>query len=457
MIFFKKRKERQNTLNPSRMLFSIYLVIIFAGSIFLFTPYSSKDISYIDALFTSASAFCVTGLIVKDTATDFSLFGKIIIITLIQIGGLGYMVFSNIFGIMLRRRLTMKDLTITKEEYHIDELGDVKRVIKWIIITTITVEIVGIVILYSSFIEIFPVGLALKHAIFHSVSAFCNAGFSTISSNLNGFYKYPLVPLTIAFLFITGGLGFLTIRDMGLRLIKIKKHTYSQTKMVLLITSILLLSLTFLFLIFEWENTLSGLTIKEKLLTTFFMAATPRTAGFNLINTGSLLPITLFIFLLAMYIGASPGGTGGGIKTTTFGAIMFWVYSNIKGKEDTNFANRRLSQDTINRAFLIVIITLIYTIIMIGILIFSEKKIFYERGLLPILFEVFSAFGTVGLSTGSGKFENLSLSSDFTLTGKIVIISLMIVGRVGALTITSSLIKKKAEKYKLTISKMQVG
>ncbi len=456
MKFFNNR-ERRNTLNPSRVILTVYLIIIFAGSLFLYLPYSSRNITYIDALFTSASAFCVTGLIVRDTAIDFTLLGKIIILILIQVGGLGYMVFSNIIGIMLRRRLTMKDLTITKEEYHIDELGDVKRVVKWIILTTITVEIMGIIILYSSFIEIFPLGIALKHSIFHAVSAFCNAGFSSISSNLHGYYKYPVIPLTIAFLFITGGLGFITIRDIGLRLIKMKKHTYSQTKMVLFMTFILLSSITFFFMIFEWNNTLSGLNIKEKILTSFFMASTPRTAGFNLVNVGKLLPITLYIFLIAMYIGASPGGTGGGIKTTTFGIILFWLYSNIKGKEDTNFINRRLSQETINRAFIILILTLFYIIIMAGILIVTENKIYYEKGFLPILFEVISAFGTVGLSTGSENFENLSLSADFSITGKVVIISLMILGRVGALTITSSIIKKKAERYKLTISKMQVG
>jgi len=187
------------------------------------------------------------------------------------------------------------------------------------------------------------------------------------------------------------------------------------------------------------------------------MASTPRTAGFNLIDVGKLMPITLYLFLFAMYIGASPGGTGGGVKTTTFGSILLWIYSNIKGKEDTNFVNRRISQETINRAFLILLITFSYISITIGILLLTENKIYYERGLLPILFEVFSAFGTVGLSTGSRGFENLSLSADFTLIGKIVIISLMVLGRVGALTITSSIIRKKTERYKLTISKMQVG
>ncbi len=443
--------------NPQRFLFIVYLTIIFTDSILLFMSFSSRNITYIDALYTATSSFCVTGLIVKDTAKDFSFLGKIIILILIQMGGLGYMVFSNILGIMLRRKISVKDLTITKEEYHIDELGDVRRIIKWIIFTTVAVEITGVIILYSAFIEIFPVGLALKHSIFHSVSAFCNAGFSTISSNLEGFYKYPVIPLTVSFLFITGGLGFITIRDIGLRLLKIKRHTHSQTKMVLLFTTFLIFSLTLLFLIFEWRNSLSGLGIKEKILTGFFMATTPRTAGFNLVNVGRLLPITLYIFIFAMYIGASPGGTGGGVKTTTFGAIIFWVYSNIKGKEETNFYNRRISQDTINKAFLIIFLTLFYIFLMTGILIISEDKVYAERGMLPILFEVFSAFGTVGLSTGSKSFENLSLSADFTNIGKIVIISLMMVGRIGVLTITSSIIKKKAERFKLTVSKMQVG
>uniref|UniRef100_A0A7C4UG28 Trk family potassium uptake protein n=1 Tax=candidate division WOR-3 bacterium TaxID=2052148 RepID=A0A7C4UG28_UNCW3 len=457
MIILRNRRERYRSLYPSRIIISVYLLIILTGSFILFLPFSSRNISYIDALFTSTSAFCVTGLIVKDTAVDFSFFGKIIILILIQIGGLGYMVFSNVIGIMLRRRLSLRDLTLTKEEYHIDELGDVRRVIKWIIITTFTVETMGIVILYSQFLGEFNSLLALKHSIFHSVSAFCNAGFSTISSNLTGYYKKPVIPLTIAFLFITGGLGFLTIRDVALRAIGMKKHTYSQTKMVLFITFFLLLTYTIIITGFEWNNTLKDLNISEKILTGFFMASTPRTAGFNLVDVGRFLPVTLFLITIAMYIGASPGGTGGGVKTTTFGAIIFWIISCIKGNEETNFRNRRISQETINRAFLLVSITLSYIVFVIILLLITESDVYYSKGLLPIIFEVFSAFGTVGLSTGSTRNPNLSLSADFTTGGKILIISLMILGRVGALSIVTSIMKRKKEKIKFTVSKMQVG
>jgi len=443
--------------NPSRYIILVYITMILSGMILLSLPISSRGISSIDALFTATSAFCVTGLIVKDTAVDFTLFGKIVILILIQIGGLGYMAFSNLLLIMFRRIPNLRQRMVAKEEYGLLSMEEIVQFLKWIVVTTIVFEVSGMIVLFSGFSQFLPFKEALNQAVFHSVSAFCNAGFSTFSTNLTGFYRYPLISITVAILIIVGGIGFIVLRDIGMRLSGNKKFLDVHTRIVLLTTVILILVYTGLIILTEKGNTLRGLSKGYAFLAGFFTAITPRTAGFNLVITGSLLPITLLLVILGMFIGASPGGTGGGVKTTTFVVLLMWMKNRLKGRLYTNVFKRRISEPTLNKAFFLLFLSVLFIFTMTTLLTYTEKKVYNERGFLPLLFEEVSAFGTVGLSMGSSQRAEVSLAGDFTVAGKLILIVTMIFGRAGPLVIAASLFRPREEVIKYPAAKILIG
>lgn len=425
---------------PTRLIIFGYLIIVLIGGLLLSLPVSASDkgnpACFVDALFTATSATCVTGLIVKDTPRDWSPFGKTVILLLIQIGGLGYMAIGTTIVLLTGRKLSLRQRLIMKEALNILTLEGLTRFVLSMLLVTFIVESLGTLILTLRFARDFPLSSAFFQGLFHSVSAFNNAGLSLFSTNLIGYRGDLLVNLTITALIVTGGIGFIVINELyRLRCRKIRQLSV-HAKTVLTITGILILAGTIAILLLEWSNplTLKNLSWKEKILASYFQAVTPRTAGFNTLDIGALNPATLFSIIALMFIGASPGGTGGGIKTSTFAVMIKSLATVLRGKGDVVVFRRRLSSDIVLKSFIIGLIAFLVLIAMTGILIIIEKK-----DLLSTTFEVASALGTVGLSTGDGGVR--SLAAIFSNSGKIILITTMLIGRAGLLTTGLALMK----------------
>ncbi len=443
--------------SPFRSISVVYISIILLGAVLLKLPVANKGISFIDSIFTSTSAICVTGLIVKDTALDFTLAGKAIILFLIQTGGMGYMAVASLFMTLFAIKPDKRQNIVVQQEFSLFSRDNTLMFLRLVIMTTFIFEMLGFVFFFLGFKDVFNTNETIFHAIFHSVSAFCNAGFSSFSNNLACFANKPIVGLTAVFLFITGGLGFIVIVDIIERLKGEKRYLTEHSRIVLYSTLILIILGTTCVYVLEYGNTLTGNTIMSKFIISFFTATTPRTAGFSLLNIGNLLPTTLLIIVLLMFIGASPGGTGGGIKTTTFIIISNFFTSRLKGVKSVNIEKRRIPEEQVNKALTLFLISLILIIIMIGVLSFTERETVKEIGILPIIFEEVSAFGTVGLSMGSSVRPTLSLSHDFTFLGKLIIIITMLAGRIGPLTLVATVLKKKSESFQYPLAKVQIG
>ncbi|MEO0091567.1 MAG: TrkH family potassium uptake protein [candidate division WOR-3 bacterium] len=444
-------------VNPGRLLVFGYLTIIIVGALLLYLPISSKNINLIDAFYTATSAVCVTGLIVKDTATDFTLFGKIILLLLIQIGGLGYMTLSTTFFFFLRQKLSLRDRLVAKESFNVFTYDNLKRFGFTVLRVTLVFEALGAIALFIYFLNYTPmkISYALGHAIFHSVSAFCNAGFSTFSENLTNYSTNYFVLLTISFLFICGGIGFVVISDLYKTYVKKTNNRLSlHTKAVLTTTTILIIIGTIIILLLEWGNSLKIFPTSLKILNAYFHAVTARTAGFNTLSLKIFHPATLLCIIVLMFIGASPGGTGGGVKTTTFSLILLQIRALLTGQTDIFLFRRRITQEQVFKAFLIIGLAVSWLLTSLILLLIFNKP---NMDILTCLFELFSAFGTVGLSRGSEIMANLSASYDFTLLGKLVIILTMLIGRVGILTLATALIRKKIISYSYPEGVILVG
>ncbi len=446
-----------NRWSPFKSISFVYITIILLGAIFLKFPIANRGISFIDSVFTSTSAVCVTGLIVKDTALDFTFAGKSMILFLIQIGGMGYMAFASLFMTIFAIKPDKRQNIVIQQEFSLFNRNNTLTFLRLVVLTTFIFEMVGFILFLLGFKEVFSTNEAVAHAIFHSVSAFCNAGFSSFSKNLTDFTNTPIISLTAAFLFIAGGLGFVVLLDVIERLRGEKRYLTEHSRIVLYSTIILIVFGFTCVYSLEYGNILSGSNIGDKFIISFFTATTPRTAGFSLINIGGLLPTTLLIIVFLMFIGASPGGTGGGIKTTTFIIIGNFFTSRLRGLKSVNIEKRRIPEEQVNKALTLFLISLILIISMIGLLSFTERSIINKVGILPVVFEEVSAFGTVGLSMGSCTNPVLSLSHDFTVLGKLIIIITMLAGRIGPLTLVATVLKRKSESFQYPLAKVQIG
>jgi len=445
---------------PIRIIIVVYLVIILLGTSVLLLPYSHRGkLSFVDSLFTATSALCVTGLIVKDTPVDFTPLGKAIILLLIQIGGLGYMAFATLFFLIFRKNISIKGSLMAKESLNLYSLSGISEFVLSIIKFTFVFELIGFIILFLRFKLIgFPLNSALSHSIFQSISAFCNAGFSTFSDNLAQFKNDPIIILTVSALIILGGIGFIVMWDIKKRIRKEIPFLSFHTKITLTTTLFLIITGTILFFVGEYNNTLSNVNLLEKIEFSFFNVVTPRTAGFSILNIGRFTPFTIMLIIALMFVGASPGGTGGGIKTTTFSVIISYVFSQLKGKANIHIFKRRISNNNIDRAFVIFIIGLIIIGTGITFLSFTERALIAKIGFLPVIFEEFSAFGTVGLSMGKSITSSTSLSTYFSNYGKLIIILTMLSGRAGPLSIMAVFVKKgHAESFQYPDAKLLVG
>ncbi len=449
-------KEGKRPISPARILAAGFLSMISVGTVLLSLPIASatgRSIPLVDALFTSTSAVCVTGLITKNTATDFSLFGKIVILMLIQAGGLGYMTISTILSLLIGKRISLRDRLIMAEAYNVLSLEGLVRFTKTIFKITIALEFMGAFVLFFRWLPQMEPKDALFHAVFQSVSAFNNAGFTSFPDNLARFQGDPTVNLTIMLLIIMGGIGYIVISDTYRfftgQVIRLSFHT----KMVYVTTLILVSAGTIVFFLVEGRNpgSIANLPFHQKVLVSLFHSVTTRTAGFNTVDIGRLAYPTLFAFILLMFIGASPGGTGGGIKTTTFSVMCTALWCTMRGQRDATAFRKRIPPETVARSFFIATSAMIFVVTGTIIVLLLEKG-----QLLPTLFECVSAFGTVGLSTGNGG--NLSLVANFGPFGKLMIIILMFTGRVGPLTIGAAFIYKGEVKvYKYPEGKILVG
>ncbi|MEO0093478.1 MAG: TrkH family potassium uptake protein [candidate division WOR-3 bacterium] len=443
-------------VNPARTLIFGYLIIILCGTALLMLPISATNIKPVEALFTATSAVCVTGLIVKDTPTEFTLFGKFIILLLIQIGGIGYMTLSTAFFFFLRRGISLRDRLLMKESISYLSYENLRRFAFTIIRVTIVIEGIGTILLFGYFARLgMPIGYAFGHAIFHSVSAFCNAGFSTFSNNLTGFTNSFFIPIVISLLLISGGIGFIVISDIYKTWITKKNLRLSvHSKIVLTTTLILIISGTAILLLLEWNNSLAPYPLAQKVLVAYFQAVTPRTAGFSTIHLGAFNPAALLLLIFLMFIGASPGGTGGGIKTTTFSLLLLEMKNLLRGRSEILIFKKKLLPGLTGRAFLVFTLSLSWLLTAGFLLLILEGK---KGDLLRLVFELTSAFGTVGLSLGSKLQAHLSASYDFSTLGKLIVIATMLVGRVGTLTVGTALIRPKKLNYTYPEGTVLVG
>jgi trk system potassium uptake protein TrkH len=423
--------------NPGRRAIVYFLTIIAVGSLLLVLPVSANNrtISYIDALFTSTSAVCVTGLVVLETGNDFSTFGQVVILILIQLGGLGIMTFATILIMMPGTRLSFLDRMGLSETYGRSSEKFSTFILKAVIVTTLVMEMIGFLVLFLRFRAEFPDSQAAFHAVFHSISAFCNAGFSTFSDNLEGHRQDLVVILTVAFLIICGGLGFVVFGELSDRFRFKKSRLSLHTKLCLTMTAALLIIGTVAFVISEWGNVFKTTGFGYSVADAFFQAVTARTAGFNSIPQRSLTEASIFFTVLLMFIGVCPGSTGGGIKTTTAAVIMLLLYHRFRGRQSVSAFKRSISSDSVTRALTVALLAALVIAIMFAALLFLEERALpheQSRGwFVDNLFEVVSAFGTVGLSLG--------MTPKLHVLGKLTVIMTMIIGRVGLLTLAFAL------------------
>lgn len=417
---------------------------ILVGTILLLLPWSTPDstsLSVIDALFTATSAVCVTGLIVVDSAKDFTGFGQIVVLALIQIGGLGYATLATMLLLAIGRQIGLKDRMMVAEAISALDMAGLVKFVKAIFFTTFIIEVIGTACLTFRFMEDFPLSEALYHGIFQAVSAFNNAGFSSFSTNLIPYQLDVTVNMIIALLIILGGIGFIVLinlyqyfRQEGLRI-----HTH--TKLVLGTTGILIVGGTLSLLFLEWNNvrTLGTLPVPDKILVAFFHAISARTAGFNTIELHFLSNASLYLIVIFMFIGGSPGGTAGGIKTTTFGVICLFVWNTLRHREDVEIFWRRMPVVIIHKALALAILSMVLLTFFTHFLAIMEEQPF-----LSLMFEVASALGTTGYSVGNG--QTVSLSASLTSVGKLVIIFCMFIGRFGPLLVGLGAFREKGTK-----------
>lgn len=423
-------------LPPSRLLALHLAGLIAAGTLLLSLPIAEapgRHVGPLNALFTSTSAVCVTGLTVVDTSRDFSLFGQLVVLLLIQAGGLGYMTISTLVAVALGRRVTLQERLTLQEALNIDSREGLLRFAGWVFCFTLVFELTGAAVLAARWVVPYGLGRALYLGLFHAVSAFNNAGFSLFPDNLVRWRGDLTVNLVVTSLIISGGLGFLVLSE----LIRLRRRAplSVHTKFVLTMTAALIAVGTLLIFGLERSNpqSLATMGTPQALLASYFQAVTPRTAGFNTLDIGGLRHATLLWLVCLMFIGASPGGTGGGIKTTTFGITLAALWSTVRGRKETVVFGRRLGADLVARAFVVSLTALLATALITWLLVWLE-----DRDLLATLFETTSAFGTVGLSIGQPG-SVLSLSGHFSSAGRLLIAVLMYLGRIGPLTLAVAL------------------
>lgn len=447
MIYYagNTRKKIKVSIKPTQILVMGFILIILVGTFLLNLPIATQAgqrVGVLNAFFTSTSAVCVTGLVVLPTAATWSLFGKTVIIILIQIGGLGFMTLTTAFFIMMGRRITLKERLVIQEALNQYNLSGMVRLVQSVVIGTFLVEFTGAVFLFFKFIHTAASPAeAMFSAMFHSISAFCNAGFDITGASLVPYVDDMLVNLVIMALIILGGLGFTVWINIvrGMRTKMERQYSYGtfirklslHTKLVLFITTALILVGWVFFYIVEAKNpsTFGEMNTYQKLIASLFQSVTTRTAGFNSVDLAQMNNASKFGTILLMFIGGSPAGTAGGVKTVTVGVILLTIISTVRGRERTEIFDRTIPESIIRKAIAVVTISIGIVMVVTMLLSLSEQGVMIgdrEASFMDVFFESMSAFATVGLSLG--------LTPELTSFGKIIISITMFIGRLGPIT-----------------------
>ncbi len=443
----------QNHLSQTQFIAYGFFCVILAGALLLTLPFASRDgqsIGFLNALFTATSATCVTGLVVADTWSQWTLFGQIVIICLIQIGGLGFITIGVCLSIILRRKIGLKERGLLQESVNTLQIGGVVRLARKIFIGTIIFEGTGAILLAIRFVPQYGFFRGVFYGFFHSISAFCNAGFDLMGfqgkySSFVNYYDDWLVNLVIMSLIVIGGIGFVVWDDVSRNKWHVRKYML-HTKIVLLTTFVLIFGGAYLFYLLERNALMEDMTVSGKILSSLFSSVTARTAGFNTIDTGALTDGSKLLTIVLMFIGGSPGSTAGGIKTTTIIVLLFCVVSNIRRESGLNVFGRRIEDDTIKRASTIMTMNLTLTLIVALVIMGIQPDLIMS----DVLFETFSAIGTVGMTTG--------ITRDLLPVSRILIIFLMYCGRIGSLSFALAFTQqKRTSQIKLPVGKITIG
>ncbi len=415
-----------------------FLILIGLGTLLLSLPIATADgqcAPLLTTLFTAVSASCVTGLVLQDTATYWSAFGKTVIILLIQIGGLGVMTISTLFFLLLRRRVGLRQREVLTESINTTAVGDILRLFRLIMLGTAVMELAGALLLSVRFIPRFGFGQGVAYALFHAISAFCNAGFDLMGvlepySSFTAFSGDWLVNLTLIALIVVGGLGFLVWDDLLKNGFRFRRYCF-QTRVVLTSTAVLLLGGTLLIWLVERNATAAGLPAGEQVLTSLFGSVTARTAGFNTVDTGAMSDGGKLVTILLMFVGGSPGSTAGGVKTTTIAVILVMAANSVTHNASPVLLGRRIPDGVLHKAVSVVVINLGFA--LVGTLILCGVQ---GLPLTDVLFECFSAIGTVGMTTG--------ITRDLSTLSALTVAVLMFAGRVGSVSFAMALVERRA-------------
>lgn len=430
-----------------------FLMLIAVGTVLLMLPIASRSsgaADFTEALFTSTSASCVTGLIVADTYSNWTLFGQIVIICLIQIGGLGFLTILTMFSMFFHRRIGLRERGLLQESVNTMYIGGIVKLMKKILIGTFAVESAGAVLLAVRFIPEMGVAVGIYNSVFTSISAFCNAGFDLMGrygeySSLTQFRDDTIVNITIILLILIGGTGFFVWDDITVNKLKFSKYKL-HTKLVLISTAVLVVSGTLFFFMTERDTVLEGLRIGSKIKASAFMAVTPRTAGFNTTDIASMSSSGKLLTIILMFIGGNPGSTAGGVKTTTVIIFLLSAWSSLKNRSEINIMKRRLESDVLKRAASVITINI--TLIIISMLLMSAAQ--PELDLSDLAIEIFSAIDTVGMSTG--------ITRELNTFSRYIVIFLMYCGRVGSLSFALLFTEQKTPDSLLNpVEKINIG
>lgn len=431
------KKEIFKRFSTTQIIALGFVCVILVGTLLLMLPVaarSGESTPFLSAFFTATSATCVTGLVVVDTFTHWTIFGQLVILTMIQIGGLGFMTIAICFAIFMKRSISLRERGILKESVNTLQIGGVVKLTKKIVFGTVLFEVLGAVILSVRFAMDMGAAKGIYFGIFHAVSAFCNAGFDLMGGaepyiSMSGYVGDVVINTTIMLLIIIGGIGFIVWDDLYEHKLRFREYRL-HTKIVLSFTLLLIFVGALLFYLFEKDHLLAGMGPKDTVLASLFCAVTPRTAGFNTVDTAALSQSSKLLTMVLMFIGGSPGSTAGGIKTTTMLVMLLFVWSNLRSSYGSNIYGRRLEEASIRKASIVFTINLCLAVTA-AITICSIQPLHME----DILFEVFSAIGTVGMSTG--------VTRELVPASRVIIAVLMYCGRLGSMTFALSLAERK--------------
>lgn len=427
-----------------------FMAVILIGSILLTLPISANDgysVSFLEALFTATSAVTVTGLVVNDVSVTFNYLGKTVIMILIQLGGLGVLTFSSLIVLLVSRKISYFTKKIIQEDLNYQNKFDIYLYIKKVAMVVFLIEFIGAFFLFFQFKKEFDLFEAIFYSIFHSISAFCNAGFSLFSDNLAGYVGNPLVNFTIISLIVLGSAGYIVVIDVYEYFTGKVRKLSINSKLAITVTFILIILGMLSFLFFEFNNTLSQKNIFEKIMISLFHSITTRTAGFNTVDLSLLKVPTALIMSMLMFIGASSGSTGGGLKTNTLAIIILGLFAFLKDGKDIEFSKKRITKTYFNKAITVFCMMIAYLCIALVFTTYFEDS----NNILLYLFELISAISTTGLSLGN--------AATFTVATKIILIITMFLGRVGLLTVLLALAsrKNKVGNYKYPEENILIG